>query len=414
MVNGNLPDGWAWKDLEEICVPPQYGWTTKGLADGKLHLLRTTDITSGSINWDTVPFCAEEPSDREKYLLHDGDIVISRAGSVGYSHLIKNPKPAVFASYLIRFRPLINEKYIAFFLQSPAYWQAISEQSLGIAIPNVNASKLKKIRVPIAPENEQERIVAKIEELFTQLEAGTSALAKVQAGLRRYKASVLKAACEGKLLESREAQNNGELPDGWQWAQLGDLTEHITSGSRWWAKYYSDDGAIFIRAQDINTDKLVLKEVAFVNPPRDSAEALRTRVRKNDLLVTITGANVTKTAKVDVDLEEAYMSQHVALVRPRLSEISDYLYYWIISPAHGRKALEKLAYGAGKPGLNLTNLRELLVALPPLEEQRRIVAEVERRLSVAREVESVVEKALIRAARLRQSVLKSAFEGKLL
>jgi type I restriction enzyme S subunit len=72
-----------------------------------------------------------------------------------------------------------------------------------------------------------------------------------------------------------------------------------------------------------------------------------------------------------------------------------------------------MAYGAGKPGLNLTNLRELLVALPPLDEQRRIVAEVERRLSVVGEVESAVEVGLVRGGKLRQAVLRSAFEGRL-
>jgi restriction endonuclease S subunit len=200
-MEGSLPDNWELRTIEDVCVSPQYGWTTSGIAEGSLHLLRTTDITSGKIDWSTVPFCADEPPDKEKYLLHDGDIVISRAGSVGYSQLIKNPNPAVFASYLIRFRPLINEKYVAFFLQSPAYWQAISERKLGIAIPNVNASKLKQIKIPVAPLQEQKRIVLKIEELFTQLDAGMVALHRTHAGLERYRASVLKAAVQGRLVQ---------------------------------------------------------------------------------------------------------------------------------------------------------------------------------------------------------------------
>ena len=146
-----LPQGWAWTTLGEVCLPPQYGWTTSASADGKLHLLRTTDITSGKIDWESVPFCSDEPPDTGKYLLQDGDVVISRAGSVGYSHLVKNPRLAVFASYLIRFKPLIDEHYLAYFLQSPSYWDSISEKSLGIAIPNVNASKLKQIVLSLAP-----------------------------------------------------------------------------------------------------------------------------------------------------------------------------------------------------------------------------------------------------------------------
>ena len=113
-----LPSSWVWTRLGEICLDSQYGWTTSASKEGTLHLLRTTDITSGNIIWDSVPFCKEEPDDREKYLLKDGDIVISRAGSVGYSYLIKNPEEAVFASYLIRFKSLIGEQYLSYFLKS--------------------------------------------------------------------------------------------------------------------------------------------------------------------------------------------------------------------------------------------------------------------------------------------------------
>jgi type I restriction enzyme S subunit len=156
-----IPRNWVWTRLGEVCLDPQYGWTTSAKAEGKLHLLRTTDITSGNIDWYTVPFCKKEPPEKEKYLLKDGDIVISRSGSVGHSHLITNPKEAIFASYFIRFRPLINEKYLAIFLKSPSYWNSISEKSLGIAMPNVNASKLKQIRHPLPPHGEHPSNVAR-------------------------------------------------------------------------------------------------------------------------------------------------------------------------------------------------------------------------------------------------------------
>jgi type I restriction enzyme S subunit len=175
-VSGKLPNGWFWSTIGEVCHNPQYGWTTKASEAGSLRIVRTTDITSGVINWDNVPFCEKEPENKEKYLLKDGDIVISRAGSVGYSLLIKSPQHSVFASYLIRFMPIINENFVAYFLKSPYYWNSISETKIGIAVSNVNATKLKKISVPIPPQSEQHRIVAKIEEFFTKLDAGVDAL----------------------------------------------------------------------------------------------------------------------------------------------------------------------------------------------------------------------------------------------
>jgi len=195
-----LPEGWCWTRLGEACLDPQYGWTTSAVTEGILHLLRTTDITSGSIDWNTVPFCKEEPSEKEKYLLKDGDIVISRAGSVGYSHLIKNPKEAIFASYLIRFRPLIDEKYLAFFIKSPSYWNSILEKSLGIAIPNVNASKLKQISIPLPPLSEQHKIVEEIEKRFSIADEVEKTVEQSLKQSERLRQSILKRAFEGKLL----------------------------------------------------------------------------------------------------------------------------------------------------------------------------------------------------------------------
>src|SRR5215216_45236 len=102
---GSLPEGWASARLEDVSTPPQYGWTTGASTDSdRLRLLRTSDISGGSIDWSTVPRCRDEPGDTAKYLLQPGDIVVSRAGSVGLSCLIGDCPPAVFASYLIRFR----------------------------------------------------------------------------------------------------------------------------------------------------------------------------------------------------------------------------------------------------------------------------------------------------------------------
>jgi type I restriction enzyme S subunit len=195
-----LPEGWVWVRLGEVCLDPQYGWTTSAASDGTLHLLRTSDITSGNIDWTTVPFCKKEPPDVEKYLLMDGDIVISRAGSIGYSCLIKNPPKAVFASYLIRFKPLINEHYLAYFLKSPLYWEAISEKQLGIAIPNVNATKLKQIPIPLPPLPEQRQIVSEIERRFSVADEVEKVVEQSLKQAERLKQSILKRAFEGKLV----------------------------------------------------------------------------------------------------------------------------------------------------------------------------------------------------------------------
>src|SRR5439155_2021667 len=141
-----------------------------------------------------------------------------------------------------------------------------------------------------------------------------------------------------EAIESEE-----EFPTKWRATNLGRLTTLVTSGSRGWAKYYSDSGSIFIRAQNINSDFLNLDDIAFVRAPV-SAEGLRTRVQQHDLLVTITGANVTKAALVDNQIGDAYVSQHVALVRLKDIRLGKFVFQSLISPAHGRKQLLATAY----------------------------------------------------------------------
>jgi type I restriction enzyme S subunit len=305
--------------------------------------------------------------------------------------------------------------------------------------------------VPVPPIEVQREAVAEIEKQFSRLDEAVANLQRVKANLKRYKASVLKAAVEGRLveteasiaqregrsyetgeqllqriLEERRAKWTGRgkykppvqaptdghdvLPEGWTTATADQLAHLITSGSRGWGDFYSDTGVLFIRAQDIKTDTLNLHNAARVDVPID-AEGTRSSVSEGDILVTITGANVTKSALVPEMDELAFVSQHVALMKLTQPETAPFVFNWIISPANGRKTLESWAYGAGKPGLSLEQVRTLPIALPPLAEQIRVVAEIDRHLSIIRKVEAEVDTDFKRAQSLRQSVLSKVFLG---
>jgi type I restriction enzyme S subunit len=157
---------------------------------------------------------------------------------------------------------------------------------------------------------------------------------------------------------------------------LRNLATLITSGSRGWAEFYADEGPLFLRAQNVRRDgSLLLEDVAHVRLPKKS-EGLKTRVQKNDLLIVITGAGVSQATRVKQDLGEAYVSQHVALIRLREPAFAQWLDFQFHAPAGCLGQLQELIYGA-KPGLNLENLRELELLIPPLAEQQRIVAKVD-------------------------------------
>ncbi|MCX6678611.1 MAG: restriction endonuclease subunit S [Methanothrix sp.] len=188
-----LPEGWTHIPVEAISNSIQYGHTAKA-CDSKVgpKFLRITDIQESNVIWKNVPYCEINEIDKTKYLLQSGDIVFARTGAtVGKSYLIRDnvPSDAIFASYLIRIKlsTSINPKFVYDFFQSQLYWDQINNSSVGIGQPNVNGKKLGKIMLLLAPLPEQRRIVARIEELFSRLDAGVEALQRAKIQLRRYR-----------------------------------------------------------------------------------------------------------------------------------------------------------------------------------------------------------------------------------
>ena len=309
---------------------------------------------------------------------------------------------------------------------------------------------LRRFHFPLAPEEQQKRIVAEIEKQFSRLDEAVANLKRVKANLKRYKAAVLKAAVEGKLTEEwrkqhpdlepasklldrilaeRRAKWKGkgkykepgkpdvndlaQLPQHWAWCLTDSLFSFVTSGSRGWAQYYSDEGALFLRIGNLDHDsiRLDLSDVQRVKPPA-GAEGTRTKVESGDILISIT-ADVGMIAVAPADLGDAYINQHVSLARPLNGFSREFLAWYLAASDGGQKMFLQLQRGATKVGLGLDDIRAVPVPLPPLAEQQEIVAEVERRLSVIEELEAAVEANLTRADRLRQSILSDAFAGKL-
>lgn len=334
---------------------------------------------------------------------------------------------------------------------------------------------LRKEVLTLPPEQEQIRIVEKLEELLSGLDAGVAELKAAQKKLTCYRQSLLKAAVEGALTAQwRAAQSSGqpgapvasaesgatllarilserrsrwetrqlakfqaqgktppkdwqakypapaapdtaglpELPQGWVWASLEQLAEFITSGSRGWADYYAQQGATFIRSQNINKDRLDLSDIAFVNPP-PSSEGARTLVKMDDLLLTITGANVGKAARVDIELQEAYVSQHVALIRLVDTVLGTYLHLFLTAGAGGRGQLNKEAYGAGKPGLNLQQVGAVVIPLPGEQEVIALMQAISAQFNVVQAQEIAIVHSLKQSAAQRKNILQAAFSGQL-
>ncbi len=166
-------------------------------------------------------------------------------------------------------------------------------------------------------------------------------------------------------------------------------------------------------AQNVRPGKFDLSFRQSVNPPVNDRDRNRSQIENGDLLVTIVGANTGNVCRVSGEYPEHYVCQSVALKRPVTNQLSPFLEIYLTSDENGQRQYRRYIYGAGRPHLSFEQLKMTAVLLPPLTEQQNIVAEVERHLSIIEELETIIEANLKRAERLRQSILKRAFEGKL-
>jgi type I restriction enzyme, S subunit len=165
------PSGWAWTRLASICMRIHYGFTASANNSLKdVRLLRITDIQNNNVNWQNVPGCEIAEGEIPHFRLLAGDILIARTGgTIGKTFLVRQiPVTAVFASYLIRVQKAseLYDRYLKLFLESPVYWKQLQEGARGGGQPNVNGQTLGRMLVPVAPKEEQYRIVAKVDELM--------------------------------------------------------------------------------------------------------------------------------------------------------------------------------------------------------------------------------------------------------
>lgn len=393
---------------------------------------------------------------------------------MGKSFLIRKPERAAFASYLIRFRPKIDTEYVAYFLQSVNYWRQITEQTAGIAIPNINGSKLREVSLPVAPLLEQTRITSKLDELFSRIDEGEQALARVQKLVERYRQSVLKAAVTGELtrewrerrkavgepvesgaallkriLAARRAAweqaelakfaakgktpasdawkqkyqepappdttNLPELPEGWVWASLDQLVSEFGNGlSRKPAEH--PPGMPILRISAVRPLTVDASDVRYYVP--DVGEAVDGfKIRKGDLLFTRYNGSKTLVGVSGVYEGDASVLHPDKLIKARVvsSELVSPEFLAIACNA-GQGWVHISSWvktSAGQHGIAGSDIKRTPIPLPSRVEQEQAVALMDNCFETCRSALDGCDAETRRAQALRQSVLKSAFSGQL-
>lgn len=252
----------------------------------------------------------------------------------------------------------------------------------------------KEVNLPSLPE--QERIVAHIEELFSQLDSGVETLKKVKQQLAMYRQAVLKEAFSSATVKK----------------PIREMSLLVTSGSRGWAKYYAQKGARFIRITDLTRERIDLKNdnIQYVSLP-DNTEGMRSLLKPDDVLVSIT-ADLGSIALIPTSIGDAYINQHIAMIRFLNSKQGKYM-AWYLKSKYGQKDLLRNKRGGGKLGLGLDDIRNTPVPVVDDDTVAATLAQIDACMSICDSIEQTIDTALQQAETLRQSILRKAFEGEM-
>jgi len=469
-----LPRSWTWTPLGELAdVKLGKMLSPKAFEPGLLQLpyLRNENVRWFSIDTTDVKPMGFTEEERAKFQLQVGDLLVCEGGEPGRCAVVTEASAHfMIQKALHRVRPrsgAIDARFLQYCFRRFIDAGTVFERRSETTIQHLPREKMVRVPIPVAPIAEQLRIVAKIEELFSDLDAGVAALLRVRANLKRYRAAVLKAAVEGRLTQEWRTRNPatepaakllerilvgrrakgeqdqlrkfkeagktppkgwkekyearpaaipdhlGTLPESWAWSSIDQIAA-VQGGIQKQPKRTPVKNSYpYLRVANVYRDRLVLDEMErFELFP---GELERLRLEPNDLLIVEGNGSLTEIGRSAIwrgEIADCVHQNHIIRVRS-VGVLATFINIYWNSPGGAKRVMTEAASTSGLYTLSVAKVRQLPVPIPPLAEQSEIVAEVDRRLSVADAAGVQVAHALQRAARLRQSILKRAFEGRL-
>jgi type I restriction enzyme S subunit len=408
MASHNLPPNWSWVKLGDVCEKITDGshYSPKAIAKG-FPYVTVKDLENDRINFESCKSITKK--DYIKLVENDckprkNDVLFSKDGTVGKVCLIDYEKEFVVLSSLAILRPntkTIFPNYLFHILKSSTFLNQALSKKKGVAIRRIILRDLKELTISLPPLPVQKEIVEKIDELFGDLENGIASLQKAKEQIKHYRQSVLVSAFNGKLIGNGNIDNKTGLPEGWKWQKLGEVTS-LTMGQSPPGISYNKKG---------NGVPLINGPVEF--GPNPFSKTIKSKFttqptktcKEKDLIICVRGST---TGRINIAGFDACIGRGVASIRAKLNQA--YINNYILSK---RNDIYNVGIGSTFPSVSSKKLNDLLVPFAPENKQSQIVEEIEKRFSEAENLETAIDESLQKSEALRQSILKQAFEGKL-
>ena len=415
-----LPNGWARATIPELIskggvfVDGDWVETKDQDPEGNVRLIQLADIGDGVFRNRSSRFLTKDRAEDLKCtFLLEGDVLIARMPDpIGRACIfpLKGENRFVTVVDVAVVRPgqgSVSNKYLKYTINSPDVRREIESLQSGTTRKRISRGNLATVKLPIPPLNEQQRIADSVEALFSELDNGIEQLTMAQKQLKVYRQAVLKWAFEGKLTNDNVV--DGELPSGWAWKQLQTITSVLGDGLHGTPAYSANGDFYFINGNNLSDGKIILKE-GTKRVTRVEYEKYKKELNENTILVSINGT-LGNTAfynneKVILGKSACYFSV--------TSEVDKHYVRYLLTGQRFLSYADNTATGSTIQNVSLKSMREFQIPVPPtIKEQQAIVREIESRLSVCDKLEETITANLLQAESLRQSILKKAFEGKL-
>lgn len=402
-----LPEGWKWiylKNAYEVTSSKRIhksDWRDSGIPFYRTReLVKLSDY--GYVKNDL--FIDEELYEAIKIKFgvpKVDDILISGVGTIGVPYIIKDDAKFYFKDgniIWLKSKHIFIPKFLFYLFKSPFINKQIYDMSSGTTVDTYTIVNANKTKLPLPPLEVQQCIVDRIESLFAKLDEAREKAESALESFERRKAAILHKAFTGELTA------HSHVSSKWKDKSAEELFTYVTSGSRGWAKYYAERGSIFIRMGNLSHKSIELdfSNIQYVLLPR-KAEGQRTRLQKNDILISIT-ADIGMVGLFRDDTAEAYINQHIALARPSTNENAEFIAWYLISDV-GLSQLKKKQRGTTKVGLGLDDIRSIHLKMPSLPEQQEIVRILDRIFAKEQQAREAAEKVLQRIDQMKKAIL---------
>lgn len=297
-----------------------------------------------------------------------------------------------------------NDMFLFYFMTTVK----LGDYSKATTVPSVRKSEIEEIKFSLPKLSEQQLIVSKIEQLFSELDNGKKQLETSLQQLKVYRQSLLKWAFEGKLTNKNVKE--GELPEGWKWVKLGDVAEKITDGEHFRPKTQLE-GIPFLSAKDVRHYGVSFEDPLYISVETAKKAMVRCNPERDDILIVSRGATVGRMCIVNTDRKFCLLGS-VILIKVKKNIKSMFINYALKSPLANQKMIS-ISGATAQQAIYLRDIKNIEIPVPPILEQHHIIQELENKLSVCDKIEETITNSLQQAETLRQSILKKAFEGRL-